>query len=258
MSAAFVAAPIPLAVGALSRRLRPAAGLRARPRVLSMSAAPDFSNRSVLLAKQGPSGELGDCPFTQKANLALRFRGVPFDVELVDLSEKPDWFLGLNEDGTTPTFVTERTVITSSDDIVEYADSNGTKGSSLIDEENPRWSTAYDLVAPIFGSFVKLMKGKERLDDLANALLSVLSALDNYLSKSKGKFLLGDNISALDCNLAPKLFHIIVAGKHYRDFEVPQNLTALYEYLKNMEATDEWKATACAPDVVVWGWSKFF
>eukprot|EP00171_Calliarthron_tuberculosum_P007618 IDg7618t1 len=215
---AFVA---PLSLTSSSVFLRPAfrrtANLRGQPawtqkRCRLSMAAPDFSTGAVLLAKCGPKGVLGDCPFTQKANMALRVRGVLFDVKLVDLAAKPQWFLDLNEDGSTPTYVDGTCVLTSSDDIVDYADEVGKSGGALHTESNPKWDVAYDVVAPLFSAFVKLMKNKGDDAPFKEQLNNSLAGIDAHLRSVNGRFLISDDLSALDCNLAPKLHHVLVAG----------------------------------------------
>lgn len=224
---------------------------------VAMAAAPDFTKGPVLLAKTGPNGVLGDCPFTQKANMALRARGLTFDVALVDLADKPLWFLNLNEDGTAPTYVDGATVLTSSDDIVLYADEKGTKGVKLYDESLAQWDNANDVVAPLFAVFVKLMKNKADDGPFIDALTNALLTIDEHLSSCGSRFLVGDHLSALDCNLAPKLQHIMVAGKRYKNYHLPP-VSALKAYMDNVMETPEWKETAATEDVVIWGWSKFF
>lgn len=259
------AAPLSLTTSSLFLRpaFRHTANLRGRgvwtqKQCRLTMAAPDFSNGAVLLAKKGPDGVLGDCPFTQKANMALRARGVHFQVELVDLSAKPDWFLDLNEDGSTPTFVEGANVLTSSDDIVEHADEIGKSGSALYSENNPKWDAAFDVVAPLFSAFVKLIKNKGDDAPFMEELTKTLAAIDAHLRGVEGRFLIGDELSALDCNLGPKLYHVLVAGKHYKGFELPDSLSALSEYMRNIRSTPEWKETAATDDVIIWGWSKFF
>ncbi len=219
-----------------------------------MSAAPNFTGRSVLVAKGGPGGVLGNCPFSQKANLALRLRGVPFEIETVDLENKPDWFLELNEAGTTPVFVGDGFVLKSSDDIVDHADKVGTKGAALNVSSNPHLESANECAAPVFSAFVSLMKNRGDDAPLKAGLMAALEGVEKHLKEAGGKFLLGDEVSAVDCNLAPKLWHIAVAGKYYKDVEVPE---AVQEYIHNMEGTEEWKLTTCPDELLISGWGKY-
>ena len=56
--------------------------------------------------KQGPTQDtMGDCPFTMKANMALRVKGLEPKIAYVDLGNKPQWFLDLNSKGSAPTYI---------------------------------------------------------------------------------------------------------------------------------------------------------
>lgn len=220
--------------------------------------APDFTNGPVLLGKAGPNGELGDCPFTQKVNLSLRARGVDFNMALVDLSDKPEWFLDLSDDASTPAYVDEALgkVLTSSDEIVEHADEVGTKGSKLYAEDNEHWDNAFQVISPLFKAFVTYVKSKEKTDKVE--LDHVISRINAHLCLVPGRFVISDEISALDANLAPKMHHIMVAGKHHLGYDLPWHCAVLREYMENMMSTEEWKATAYPDETTIWGWSKFF
>lgn len=223
---------------------------------MSESGAPQAT---TLFVKAAPDGSVGDCPFSQKANLALRFRHTTFDVQTIDLANKPDWFLDINEAGTTPVFLDGAQAIADSDEIVDYADTIG-EGPLLNCEENADWDQAFDAVSPVFGSLVRLLRNKDgaETDKLKEALSIALRQLNSFLKSVDGVYLLGNDVSSLDCNLAPKLKHVAVAAKHYFDFDLPADCDAVTMYMSRFEETKEWKATACADDVIVWGWSKFF
>lgn len=204
---------------------------------------------------------MGDCPFTWKANLALRFKNTDFNTFYIDLANKPGWFLDLNENGSTPTFVDGPHAIGDSDEIVDYADKVGRKENLILTrEDDPNWDAAFDAVSPVFGSFIRFVKNKEPDNEpkVKAELTEALRGVNKFLAQGKGPFLLGETISALDCNLAPKLQHISVAAGHYKGYRIPPDCSDLQAFLERMRATEEWKASACTDDVIVWGWSKFF
>lgn len=65
------------------------------------------------------------CPFVQRAVIALKEKGVDFDVAYVDLPDKPDWFLALSPLGKVPVLKVERAgrepaVVFESAVILEY------------------------------------------------------------------------------------------------------------------------------------------
>lgn len=48
----------------------------------------------------------------------------------------------------------------------------------------------------------------------------------------QGPYINGENISAADLSLAPKLFHLVVALGHFKGWSIPENLTYVHEYTK--------------------------
>lgn len=224
--------------------------------------SPPVDGVMTLFAKAGPDGKsMGDCPFTMKANLALRFRGVEFDTQFIDLANKPQWFLDLNEDGTTPVFVDGVVAIADSEEIIEYADKIGSAETAKLEREQDKgWDRAFDAVSPVFGALVKLLKNKDQDEEQQkkDELAAAIRAVDAVLGEGDGPFLLGNDVSALDCNLGPKLQHIIVAAEHYKGFEIPDDCESVKQYMTAIRQTEQWKAAACEDDVIVWGWSKFF
>lgn len=66
---------------------------------------------------------MGDCPFTQRANLALKLKGIKnVTIILIDLANKPEWYKGINAVGSVPTLEFNDKVITDSYEIVKYLD----------------------------------------------------------------------------------------------------------------------------------------
>lgn len=63
------------------------------------------------------------CPFVQRVTALLEAKHVPYDIEYISLSDKPQWFLDLSPTGQVPLLVTEGgTALFESDAIVEYID----------------------------------------------------------------------------------------------------------------------------------------
>ena len=64
-----------------------------------------------------------NCPFVQRVMGALVTKNIPFEIEYIELSNKPQWFLDISPNGQVPVLVTENeTVLFESDAIVEYLD----------------------------------------------------------------------------------------------------------------------------------------
>lgn len=222
-------------------------------------AARPLPGVHTLYVKAGAGGAVrGDCPFSAKAMLALAVKGVAFDERWIDFADKPAWYLELNPDGTVPTLVgSDAEVIGSSDEIVAFADEVGGVSLRLYREASDLWAPSAAVIGPVFGAFAKLMKSKDESQhvELKAALATALKAVDEHLEKSGGPFMLGEDISAMDLNIGPKLQHIAVAGAKFRNVGIAEypNLVTLREALL---ATDAWKETACADEELITGWTR--
>ena len=64
---------------------------------------------------------LAICPFVQRIAAILEGANVPYDVDFIELSNKPQWFLDISPHGQVPVLITdEGTVLFESDAIAEY------------------------------------------------------------------------------------------------------------------------------------------
>lgn len=62
------------------------------------------------------------CPYVQRAAIVLAEKGVAFERRVVDLANKPDWFLAISPLGKTPVLLVGETPIFESSVICEYLD----------------------------------------------------------------------------------------------------------------------------------------
>ena len=63
------------------------------------------------------------CPFVQRVTALLEHKGASYEIEYIDLSHKPQWFLEVSPNGQVPILITEDDrVLFESDAIVEYID----------------------------------------------------------------------------------------------------------------------------------------
>jgi chloride intracellular channel protein 1 len=139
-------------------------------------------------AAVGAPNVLGDCPFSQRALLTLEEKKVPYNIHLIDISNKPQWFLEVNPEGKVPVVKFDDKWVPDSDVIV-----------GILEEKYPEPS----LISPaefasvgsnIFGSFVSFLKSKDSNDGTEQALVAELNALDEHL-KAHGPFVAGEKPS---------------------------------------------------------------
>jgi len=63
------------------------------------------------------------CPFVQRVTAMLEAKNVPYEIEYISLSDKPQWFIDISPTGQVPMLITEDgTALFESDAIVEYLD----------------------------------------------------------------------------------------------------------------------------------------
>ncbi len=61
------------------------------------------------------------CPFVQRVTALLEAKDIPYQIEFISLSEKPEWFLDISPNGQVPVLITdEGRALFESDAIVEY------------------------------------------------------------------------------------------------------------------------------------------
>ena len=61
------------------------------------------------------------CPFVQRVTALLEAKNVPYEIEFISLSDKPQWFLDMSPNGQVPVLITDSgTALFESDAIVEY------------------------------------------------------------------------------------------------------------------------------------------
>jgi hypothetical protein len=99
----------------------------------------------------------------------------------------------------------------------------------------------------LYGKFSQFLK----TDGDVASLVRVLDRIEGYLRNYEYKFMLGDSLSRADCYLLPSLQHIRVAGKAYKNFEIPTELTYLWRYLKNAYATDAFQESCPADREII-------
>ncbi|KAL2230272.1 glutathione S-transferase DHAR2-like [Sesamum indicum] len=199
-------------------------------------------------AAVGAPDILGDCPFSQRVLLTLEEKKVPYKLHLINVDQKPQWFLEVNPEGKVPVIKFDDKWIADSDVIV-----------GLLEEKYPNPSLSpppevSSVGSKIFPSFVKFLKSKDPTDGSEQALLDELKALDEHL-KAKGPYVNGENICAVDLSLAPKLYHLDVALAHFKNWIVPENLTHVHNYLKLLFSRDSFQKTKAAKEHVVAGWA---
>ncbi|XVF75422.1 hypothetical protein PTKIN_Ptkin13bG0187400 [Pterospermum kingtungense] len=199
-------------------------------------------------AASGAPDVLGDCPFCQRVVLTLEEKKVPYKLHLVNLSEKPQWFLEISPEGKVPVVKFDDKWVPDSDVIV-----------GILEEKYPEPSLKTppefaSVGSKIFGTFIPFLKSNDANDASEQALLNELKELDEHL-KGKGPFIAGEKITAVDLALAPKLYHLEIALGHFKKWTIPEDLTYVHNYMKLIFSWESFLKTQPAKEYVIAGWA---
>ncbi|KAL4197453.1 hypothetical protein AMTRI_Chr04g251290 [Amborella trichopoda] len=121
---------------------------------------------------------IGDCPFCQRILLTLEEKHLPYDMKLIDLAKKPDWFLKINPEGKVPVLNLEDQWISDSDVIAQ-----------LLEEKYPEPSLATppekaSVGSKIFSTFISYLKSKDPNDGTEQELLKELGSFNDYIKEN--------------------------------------------------------------------------
>ncbi len=78
------------------------------------------------------------CPFVQRAAILLEEQSREYDIEYIDLRNKPEWFLAISPNGKVPVLEVEGTPVFESSVILEYLDETTDEGRLLPSDPLPR------------------------------------------------------------------------------------------------------------------------
>ncbi|OIW06823.1 hypothetical protein TanjilG_03718 [Lupinus angustifolius] len=190
---------------------------------------------------------LGDCPFSQKVLLTLEEKKISYITHLIDISNKPQWFLKVNPEGKVPVLKYDDKWVPDSDVIVK-----------ILEEKYPDPSlfTPPQLASVgsnIFGTFVSFVKSKDPNDGTEQALLVELKALDDHL-KAHGPYVAGEKVTVVDLGLAPKFYHLVTALGHFKNWTIPESLAHVHNYVKLLFSRESFEKTKSAKEHVIAGW----
>ncbi|KAL5569154.1 hypothetical protein UlMin_025729 [Ulmus minor] len=191
---------------------------------------------------------LGDCPFSQRVLLTLEEKKVDYKLILIDVSNKPKWFLEANPEGKVPVVKFEDKWVPDSDVIT------GTLEEKFPEPCLKTPPESASVGSKIFGTFVTFLKSKDANDGSEQALLAELKALDEHL-KAHGPYIAGEKVTAADLSLAPKLYHLDVALEHFKKWTVPAELTHYHNYKKLLLSRESLEKTKAAKEHVIAGWA---
>jgi len=207
-----------------------------------------------LFVKAGRNGEeYGACPFCQRIFMVCLVgtkKGFfSFTINTINQSKPLQEFREVSS--VLPTLVVGEEVYKDVDEIVGYFDRNFSGIMDLgLKYNNQTADVACMNVFSKFNFFIK---------DVAKdstQLLAELKKVNHYLEDEETSFMTGDAISHLDCMILPKLHHIRVAAKVFKEFEIPADMTHLWLYLGRAYNHEIFTSSCPTDQEVVFTWSQ--
>ena len=198
-------------------------------------------------AAVGAPDELGDCPFSQRVLLTLEEKHVQYNMKLINISDKPAWFLQISPEGKVPVLKIADEWVPDSDVITQKLEEKYPDPPLATPPEKA------SVGSKIFSTFVNFLKSKDPNDGTEQALLNELQALDKHL-KANGPYVNGEKVSAVDLSLAPKFYHLKIALGYFKKWSVPENLTHVRNYMEALFSRESFVHTKCAEEYVIAGW----
>ncbi|XP_013397897.1 LOW QUALITY PROTEIN: chloride intracellular channel protein 4-like [Lingula anatina] len=209
------------------------------------------SNHLELFVKAGRDGEsYGACPFCHRMFMILLLKAnageLTFTVTTVNMSKPPPDFKKLSS--RLPVVVHGNEVLCDSDDIVQYIDDNFPNPDLRFNNQKAAEAS--------LGCFSKFSFYIKEVSLSPTHLISELMKMDSYLAGAKTEFLCCNELSHLDCLMLPKLHHIRVVSKVFKNFEFPHEFVHLWRYLANAYRCEVFRKT-CPPDQeIIYHWAS--
>jgi len=187
----------------------------------------------------------GACPFCQRVFMVLIIKAastpLKFKVATVPKSGLPPEFKyhGLRN---LPAIIHGEEGIDTVEEIVDYIESEFPTPVLCAD-----YTPAIDrLTRNLFSKFCYYIKAVSKD---SSALDAELRRLDEHLRDAgeRHRFLFGDHLTHLDCEILPKLHHMRVAVARLKRFEIPASYVGIWRYLNNAYNEDAFQKS-CPPD----------
>jgi len=142
------------------------------------------------------------CPYVQRCVITLLEKNVDFDVEYIDLENKPEWFLKISPLGKVPVLQVDNEVLFESAVINEFLD-EVTEGNLLpsdsLEKAKMRAWIEYSSTLFVLTYKMCLSRQKEEYNKLLSEVFEKLSILEDIIDESgffKEKFTLVDSTYA--------------------------------------------------------------
>jgi len=185
--------------------------------------------------------------------MALRLKGVDYDVVPCSPKTKPQWLLD-EVGGKMPCVCHGGVLHVETSEILAWIDEEFPDPPLAVPAEFKNVLTG---IFPAIAAYTKNMDGTKD-GDLKLSLQVAFTRLRNHLFSVDGGFLCGAEPTLLDCDLLSKLFVVEHATAHYKGFSLADfaETDELRMYYARGSALEAFFETAYPGDVCIQGWGE--
>lgn len=207
-------------------------------------------NHVELFIKAGVDGtSVGGCPLCQRIFMILltkRDAGkLTFTLTTVSMARPPAIFKKVAS--RLPALVHGDEIISDPDEIVVYVDKHFHDPPMAYNN-----AAANAACMDVFSKFSFYVKD---VAHSSTALVAELQKLNSYLEDTDNQFLCRDGMpDHLDCMMLPKLQHIRVIAKAFKNFEIPATMKGLWRYLRNAYDSQVFTLTCPSDQEIIRHW----
>ena len=165
------------------------------------------------------------CPYVHRSTIMLHEKGVPFEIQYIDLANKPAWFLELSPRGKVPVMITGGVTIFESAVINEFLDETHPPRLLPDDPFQRAVHRAWVEVAnDLFLAHYKLAYAAANKEEYETARKSGVDVLRRFETMVKGHFFAGETFGLVDAAVAPALHRFNLLEPHIGSLfdEVPK------------------------------------
>ncbi len=167
------------------------------------------------------------CPYAERTRVVLEEKELPYKLTMIDLANKPDWFLKISPRGKVPVLLVDDAPIYDSLVINEFLEEAFDETPLLSDDVLERAVTrtwigfANDVLMSAYGKVWYSKPGEdEKLEKGKADVVAALTTIEEHLaSREEGPYFLGEDFSLLDAVFVPIVTRSKAGKQVFGDFD---------------------------------------
>lgn len=180
------------------------------------------------------------CPFVQRVTALLEAKNIPYEIEFISLSNKPQWFLDISPNGQVPVIITEGgQALFESDAIVEYIEDAYPPLQANVSPEDRSINRAWSYLASknyLVQCSAQRSPDAEVLKERSAKLGVAFDRIEKQLSDAR--FFSGNEMSMVDIAWLPLLHRASIVEKH-----------SGYDFIGNRPKLKKWQTAILKSDL---------